>query len=359
MRLSCPNCGAQYEVPVEVIPQDGRDVQCSSCGHTWFQMHPDQDVEMASDVGGSLPDEGWDPNEDADVAEEPGQEEQNREVQPPEPEFDAEPEEDLADSLEETAPEAEDYAPVSDAELEEYPEPEDEPDLAEEPEPEDDPELEDDPVADAPSGERQQRKAIDPAIADVLRQEAEYESQAREAENRETLETQTELGLEEPGPQIDKRASEARERMRRIRGLAEIDDGNSADEPETASEAALEEAAHASRRDLLPDIDEINSTLRSADGRDASDGSVVAVAARQRKRSGFRLGFGFVMLFAALVIMAYVYNKEIIAAYPASEPYVVSFMETMNDVRVWLDTQVTSAMLWLDNIAGSAGGNVK
>ena len=37
MRLTCPNCSAQYEVPDEVIPDGGRDVQCSNCEHTWFQ----------------------------------------------------------------------------------------------------------------------------------------------------------------------------------------------------------------------------------------------------------------------------------------------------------------------------------
>ncbi|EEE38721.1 MJ0042 family finger-like domain protein [Rhodobacteraceae bacterium KLH11] len=37
MRLTCPNCGAQYEVPDEVIPEGGRDVQCSNCEETWFQ----------------------------------------------------------------------------------------------------------------------------------------------------------------------------------------------------------------------------------------------------------------------------------------------------------------------------------
>ena len=37
MRITCPNCGAQYEVPDEVIPAEGRDVQCSNCGDTWFQ----------------------------------------------------------------------------------------------------------------------------------------------------------------------------------------------------------------------------------------------------------------------------------------------------------------------------------
>ncbi|GAA0302805.1 zinc-ribbon domain-containing protein [Rhodovulum strictum] len=37
MRLICPNCDAQYEVDDAVIPDEGRDVQCSNCGHTWFQ----------------------------------------------------------------------------------------------------------------------------------------------------------------------------------------------------------------------------------------------------------------------------------------------------------------------------------
>ena len=37
MRLVCPNCGAEYEVPDDVIPPGGRDVQCSNCGIAWFQ----------------------------------------------------------------------------------------------------------------------------------------------------------------------------------------------------------------------------------------------------------------------------------------------------------------------------------
>jgi predicted Zn finger-like uncharacterized protein len=50
MRLQCPNCDAEYEVDAAAIPQVGRDVQCSNCGHGWFQMHPDfaPDPEMES-----------------------------------------------------------------------------------------------------------------------------------------------------------------------------------------------------------------------------------------------------------------------------------------------------------------------
>ena len=47
MRLICPNCDAQYEVPDNVIPEAGRDVQCSDCGNTWFQG-PAETVEDTS-----------------------------------------------------------------------------------------------------------------------------------------------------------------------------------------------------------------------------------------------------------------------------------------------------------------------
>ena len=36
MRLLCPKCDAEYEIPDYVIPAEGRDVQCSGCQETWF-----------------------------------------------------------------------------------------------------------------------------------------------------------------------------------------------------------------------------------------------------------------------------------------------------------------------------------
>ncbi len=38
MRLICPNCNAEYEVEADLIPIEGRDVQCSNCDNTWFQQ---------------------------------------------------------------------------------------------------------------------------------------------------------------------------------------------------------------------------------------------------------------------------------------------------------------------------------
>ncbi len=36
MRLTCPNCGAEYEVPDGLVPEGGRHVQCTDCDTRWF-----------------------------------------------------------------------------------------------------------------------------------------------------------------------------------------------------------------------------------------------------------------------------------------------------------------------------------
>ncbi len=40
MRITCPNCLAQYEIDASLLPVDGREVQCSSCDTIWFQTAP-------------------------------------------------------------------------------------------------------------------------------------------------------------------------------------------------------------------------------------------------------------------------------------------------------------------------------
>ena len=36
MRLTCPNCDAEYEVPDGMMPATGRHVQCTACHTRWF-----------------------------------------------------------------------------------------------------------------------------------------------------------------------------------------------------------------------------------------------------------------------------------------------------------------------------------
>ena len=37
MQLSCPNCGATYEVPETAIGPNGRKIRCRACDTSWFQ----------------------------------------------------------------------------------------------------------------------------------------------------------------------------------------------------------------------------------------------------------------------------------------------------------------------------------
>ena len=343
MRLSCPNCGAQYEVPVEVIPENGRDVQCSNCGHTWFQVHPDHDAEMSADLGASAPDEGWTPNTAAapqDHAQDAPADIDETEVQPPEMAFD-ESKDDIASAVHDI---------VGDHGKDATGRPED---AAPRDNTQDEGNSEDDTALFPASPSPRPRRKIDPDVIGVLREEAAHEARLRAHGSDGDLETQPDLGLESAGntPTTDPRAHEARARMRRIRGQSdEIDTDDFAETGDSDP--------HAARRDLLPDIDEINSTLRPTDEPSREDHPVVARNTRRRRRVGFRLGFGFTMLAAAFILLAYVYNKEIIAAWPAGEPYVITFVEKMNALRLWLDAQMTTAMLWLDDKAAAAGGNL-
>jgi len=242
MRLKCPNCDAQYEVDDSAIPKGGRDVQCSSCGKTWFQKSAEQ-----LDNGDAA----------KDIAPTPA---------PQEPEVE--------------------------------PEPEPTPDPGPEPEP----------------------RKPDEAVMDVLREEAALETEARQSEAQGGLETQPDLGLDHSDDSTDTHAAIS-ERTARLRGI----------EPETDKNTP--------RSDLLPDIEEINSTLRAESDAEAE----VVVTEKKRSRRGFRLGFGLVITLATLLLLAYAYAPQIIEKLPASEPYMNSYVEKVNGLRDWLDQLMKTA----------------
>jgi predicted Zn finger-like uncharacterized protein len=249
MRLICPNCDAQYEVPTEVVPTDGRDVQCSNCGQTWFQHHPD-------------------------------------------------------------------HMPPSEAEVEATSIPENEEWIE---------------VATRP-----QRKEMDPAVADILRQEAEFEADILDQES-DGVESQPDLGLDDAEDETTRRARKARERMTRMRG----------EDPEIdATNAAL-----GSRRDLLPDIEEINSSLRSTSDRQASNDETGV--APVRKKRGFRRGFMTIVLIAIIFAALYIFAPAIAKAVPQVDPYLSNYVAFVDQGRSWLDGQLQDLAKWLDATAAS------
>lgn len=275
MRLICPNCGAQYEVPDGVIPDAGRDVQCSNCGNTWYQHHPDNDPGL---------------NEELYQGE------------------------DLQDL---------------DPEMEEAPEP----------------------VATAPSG-RTQRRQLDPSIAEVLREEAEREARARAAESAAPLESQPDLGLDSNMDEADRRAQQVRNRMAKMRGEPEAPRPTPAADDSTYED--LHEPDQVSRRDLLPDIDEINSSLRATNERRPAEAMDHALPGEMPKvevqpaKGGFGRGFTLSLLVFAVLWALYAFAPQIVQRVPAAEPVLVSYVDLVDQGRGWLDAQVRNLLTQLD-----------
>ncbi|MEM6759255.1 MAG: zinc-ribbon domain-containing protein [Pseudomonadota bacterium] len=279
MRLTCPNCDAQYEVADDVIPTDGRDVQCSACGDTWYQYHPDHmpAPDLAEDTPPDLIDE-------PDI---PGEDEERTETVPPPPQ----PSE--QDAMADMEPEETNLEP--------------------------------------------QRRKLDDGVADILREEADREQKARAAQ---AIETQPDLGLDTVESETDRRAREARERMARLRG-----------EDPVPAEAAATAAAVGSRKELLPDVEEINSTLRANDERDTRQPDVNPDAVAPRRFGSFRSGFLLTLVLAVLLAALYVFAPMVAQAVPQADPYLSGYVSTVDSLRLWLNARLAGGLEWLDAIA--------
>lgn len=346
MRLICPNCGAQYEVDSRVIPDTGRDVQCSNCGHTWFQQPAHLDKELAEELGYEIPDE------DASLTETPPE---SAVVQPSSEEFHVDVP--AAAQEPELAPE-----PELEPEPESVPEPVDVPEPALEPEPEfeaeqdaismraSEPEYEIEDSEDLPPPAQdtapQSSVALKDSVRDILRAEVEFDHAMRQTEG-ETIETQPDLGLEEPAQDSAKKS--LRERMARLRGLDPADPGL------VAGGVA---AATGKRRDLLPDIEEINSTLSAASERD-DDGTVPDEDTRRERaeRSGFRTVFLTLVLIAVFLVALYILSPLIAAKVPALAGAMETYVHMANGFRGWLDQTLSAASTRLNALLGQLSGS--
>lgn len=276
----------------------------------------------------------------------------------------------------------------------------------------DEDDYEEDPAHDLPTP----RRSLDTSVADMLREEAEREARARAAERNAGLESQPDLGLDS-GPSVRpaataetgtattqadrdamRRMEEAQMRKARLKGedptLPQVSAASPAPDrispdrtnpdltqhhspaPDPAARArgpisedaritaAAAAAVAESRRGLLPDIEEINSSLRStsdrrparADDHDTPGQTSGADPRQAAPARSFNRGFSVTLLIAMILLALYVFAPALAEALPAIAPTLDSYIAVVDDLRILLDAQVQNLSRWLADIAGSTGG---
>ena len=390
MRLVCPNCSAQYEVDGSMIPDEGRDVQCSNCGHTWFELPGPRDAE-----GGSVPASeffGTSDSDDAPIDEELAEAPRGtdgynddgfEEIEEPAPSSRREtrPEnlsrevfeddddvdetdqqdgdDDVSASTESTEDTVEHTSDDDDADTDDDGQSDtseairaitsaaasfDDDDKEADDDKEEVADTEDEDSDDIPpvaAGPRKRRPA-DTAALDILREEAERELSQRRARPSENLETQPDLGIGDirarktPSRALRARMAHLGEEMPDTEDEAADLDENVADAVESEEPSPnktrlvspsddADDGYEEPRRDLLPDIEEINSTLRHA--------ARGPEAVEAKRRSGFRVGFLLMLFLTVAAVFTYSQAPAIARALPESEPALTSFLDWTNGLR--------------------------
>lgn len=371
MRLVCPSCEAKYEVPDDAIPETGRDVQCANCGHAWFQMRPRSAAPVEAPAPSVTPAPAVAPQAPvpATAAEKALANEASVEAaQPAMPEPAPAPEEEIAPepavaevaseeveaAVDATGAAEPEVAPSDDTTPE--PVPEAEPEVAASTEmPEDNSTAVDETVVDetgdadkmavtavSDAGEAADGAAadgataaapapyaVDDSVLAILREEAEREVAARAAE-AQRLETQPDLGVDAVPPPKAKPALEV------------VSDATAALEADATDAAnGLKPSA---RRDLLPDVEEINSTLRPSEVSSDDDGAA-APSALAASSGGFRSGFLSVMTIAIIGAVLYIAAPTLSRLVPATADALTAYVGAVDSLRLSLDGMMQSATL--------------
>lgn len=296
MRLICPNCDAEYEVDALAIPEGGRDVQCSACGHGWYQM-PSEPAAAQEDMAPPMDALGV---EDAEVPPPPAVEPAATRVA-----TQARPRPETAIPDEADAAEPEDAPPLS--------------------------------------------RGLDESLLAVLREEAERETAARRAE---AFETQSEMTLEpqpQPQPQSPPQLPAVQAQGPAVAALKKLARLRGEPEPKSADQARA-------RKDLLPEIDEINSSLRAAGEARAIDQGAVAETLDQEgpQKSGFGAGFLTVVLLVILGAAIYVLAPVIAARVPALDGALQTYVHAIDTARIVLNALAKALTAKLIDLIGGA-----
>lgn len=260
MRITCPNCLAQYEIDGGLLPPEGREVQCSACDTIWFQSAPSR--KGMKPVNMPL----FEPAQTPDL--------------PPVPEV-AETSFIAAPAV--VAEESTDAAPPT------------------------------------PEAARPRARGLDPAISEVLRQEAEFEA-AQRKRDADPVEMQPDLGLLGGSPWPAFRDPDGPD--------SDLTDGLRADNNAVASQDSTAN---------FPDIDDVSATLDPINARRQTDGSGYDLPLTpQDRQRGFLQGFIVPVALGGLVVGLYLAAPLLSMLIPPVAPLLSGFTVAIDTGRMAL-----------------------
>ena len=166
-----------------------------------------------------------------------------------------------------------------------------------------------------------QRRSLHPSVAGVLREEAKREVKERGSNAPQVLESTAQSGSSD-------QAREADMDMQALEALYQNSEKN----------------AKSTRGALLPDIDEINSTLSTGgtewpSNTDASK----EIAQKGQRRLGFLIGIAIIVAAAALYYFADRLGDRI----PSLQQPLELYQQWINNMRIVLDQWIRQAIDWL------------
>lgn len=345
MRLTCPNCDAQYDVSAEMIPAEGRDVQCSSCGHVWFQTPEDTDDGYTDAVWDAPPPSIETPLVEAEAAE---LTDLTAEVPPTDSLDDKSEDAPFLHAFDEDDVPAPVAAPprpagpqptaaaVASAVATSKAPPEVSTDTASAA-PEDLPfDAPDTPLATDEADALPRRKPLDEGMLSVLREEAERESRARAQEAARNAPRvppiQPDLGLPDAEPPV-------RLRIRpRATPVEQVIPDPVPEDP------AAQHGSRSPRRELLPDIEQINSTLEASSTGRGAQRAIPALETAALRKTGFRSGFFLVLALAVIGWMVYSQAPVLAEKMPQMADTLERYVGSVDAARLWVNETLRSLL---------------
>ena len=105
----------------------------------------------------------------------------------------------------------------------------------------------------------------------------------------------------------------------------------------------------APRRSLLPDIEEINSSLRHKGVKRSDPPRADDARVELDQRRSFRTGFGLVMLVTAALLMLYSRADWVVESFPGLDGAMRGYVSAVNDMRLWLDDKAAALLVRLND----------